>query len=382
MKIQFKETQEQLELISAMGSKNFAEASKAQAAFAALIGPTLGKVYQQADTTKFLYRDIKFRQDDDPSFPLELFANVPEGYFSIWSAPMPGGVPTNTVHQPIDEVKFALYRLDSAWSILSKYARQMCLPIMAKALERLLQEVLLKTNHSAWSVLLAALAQAEHTYKGTATGHVFASTVDNQFTLDDFNKLLTYFRRANTSWVGGTPVGGAAKATDLIVSPEIMEKLRSMSYQPINTTAVNGITATANSPAIALPEAQRAQIYRTGGVPEFFGINLLELIELGASQDYQVLFDDYIGARDLPLIGTGVASGRTFNAATDELIIIVDATKDIGYRAIATDSDTGSVFSLEPDNQFMNRSGKIGWYGGIEEGRLVLDTKGIAALVV
>src|ERR1043165_6262241 len=162
MKLKFNESQDQLELIAAMGSKNQKQSEAAQEAFAALLGPTLGQVYQQSDTTKFLYRDMPYRVDDDSSFPLELFAEVPEGYFSIWSSPMPGGIPTNTVHQPIEEVKFTTYRLDSAWSILSKYARQMRLPIIAKALERLLAEVQLKTSHAAWSVVLAALAQARH----------------------------------------------------------------------------------------------------------------------------------------------------------------------------------------------------------------------------
>jgi len=386
MKIQFKETPEQLELIAAMGSKDKAKAAAAQMAFANLIAPTLGTIYQQADTTGFLYRDMPYRTDDDPSFPIELFADVPEGHFSIWSAPKPGGLPSNHISQSIDEVKFTTYRLDSAWSINSKYARKMRLPIVAKALQRLVQEVLLKTNYSAWSVLLAALAQATHTIGGTSLGHVFASATDAAFTMDDFNQLQTYFRRLNSSWVGGTPVGGAGKPTDMIVSPEMLEKFRSMAYNPINTTGPKGLalsTSNAGSAStVVLPEAQRAALYNSGGVPEFYGISLIELLELGKSQDYQTLFAEFIGSTDLPLISTKAASGRTFSASGDELVIIVDATKDMAYRAIATDSDTGSVFSLEADDQYQKRADKVGWYGGIEEGRVVTDTRFIAALAV
>lgn len=387
MKIKFNENEAQLQLIRAMGSKNKEESRAAQEAFAALLAPALGQVYQQADTTRFLFQDLPYRADDDPSFPLELFSSVPEGYFSIWSAPMPGGIPSNTVHQAIDEVKFTTYRLDSAWSVLAKYARQMRLPFLAKALERLTQEVLLKTNHAAWSVILAALAQARHDFKGNNIGHVFASQTAGQFTLEDFNQLLTYFRRLNSSWVGGTPVGGASKPTDMIVSPEIMEKFRAMAYQPINTkggnlTAISAGTDASSGAVVTLPEAQRAQLFNSGGIPEFYGINIIELLELGKGQDYEVLFQDYIGSTDLPRISTGTASGQTFSATDDELVIVVDASKDIGHRAIATDSDTGSVFSLEPDDQFVKRSGKIGWFGGIEEGRLVLETRGLAAMVI
>jgi hypothetical protein len=383
MKIQFKETPEQLELIAAMGSKDRAKASAAQFAFAKLIQPTLGHIYQQADTTGFLYRDMPYRVDDDPSFPIELFADVPEGHFSIWSAPKPGGLPSNHISQSIDEVKFTTYRLDSAWSINSKYARKMRLPIIAKALQRLVQEVLLKTNYSAWSVVLAALAQATHTIGGTSLGHVFASATAAQFSMDDFNQLQTYFRRLNSSWVGGTPVGGAGKPTDMIVSPEMLEKFRAMSYNPINTKANSAGTALgASSAAVTLPEAQRAALYNSAGVPEFYGINLIELLEFGKGQDYQTLFSEFIGSTDLPRLATKAASGETFSATADELVVIVDASKDMAYRAIATDSDTGSVFSLEADDQYQKRAEKLGWYGGIEEGRVVTDTRFIAAMVV
>lgn len=382
MKIKFENTPEQLELVRAMGSSNSVESRGAQEAFAALLAPRLGKFFLQADTTQFLYNQLTYTADSDPSFPLELFAEVPEGYFHIWSAGMPGGLPSNTVHQPIEEVKFTTYRMDSAWSILSKYARKMRLDIVAKALERLTQEVLLRTNHQAWSVILAALAQANHDFRGTSTGHVFASQAATKFTLDDFSQLLTFFRRLNSSWVGGTPIGGASKPTDIIVSPEMVEKFRAMSYNPINTKAPNEIAAAADSGAVTLPDSERGQLWNSGGVPSFLGVNVIELLELGKSMDYQVLFQQFIGSTDLPRIGTGVASGETFSASADELVIVVDATKDIGHRAIATDSDTGSVFSLEPDDQFLKRSGKIGWYGGLEEGRLVLDTRGLAALVV
>ena len=382
MKIQFKETPEQLELIAAMGSKDKAKASAAQFAFAKLIQPTLGTIYQQADTTGFLYRDMPYRVDDDPSFPIELFADVPHGHFSIWSAPKPGGLPSNHISQSIDEVKFTTYRLDSAWSINSKYARKMRLPIIAKALQRLVQEVLLKTNYSAWSVVLAALAQATHTIGGTSLGHVFASKTAGAFDMDDFNQLQTYFRRLNSSWVGGTPIGGAGKPTDMIVSPEMLEKFRAMAYNPINTKAPLGITPINSSAAVTLPEAQRAALYASAGVPEFYGINLIELLEFGKGQDYQTLFAEFIGSTDLPRLATKAASGETFSATADELVVIVDASKDMAYRAIATDSDTSSVFSLEADDQYQKRADKLGWYGGIEEGRVVTDTRFIAAMVV
>ena len=379
MKLQFKETPEQLELIAQMGDRNREVAYAAQEAFANLLAPIVGQVYNQADTTKLLYTDLSFRQDSDPTFPLEIFTDVHEGYFTIWSQAMPGGLPTNTVHQPIEEIRFQIYKLDSAISYLAKYARQTRLPVIARATERLLQEVLVKTQHNAWAVIFAALAQATH----NGRGHVFSSLTNGVFSLDDYNKLLTFFRRLNKSWVGGTPVGGAARPTDIVVSPELMEKFRAMAYNPINTKGANGTTPTGSATGIPLPEAERQKVFSSAGVPEFFGINIIELLELGANQPYNKLFKTYIGGATLPYVDANQSGSTTvFDGATDDLALVVDASRDFAYRAIQTDSETGSVFTLQPDDQFVQRTGKIGFYGAIEEGRMVTDTRGLAGLVI
>ena len=381
MKINFEQSPAQIELLKAIGSKDKNISFPAQEALAALISPTIGEIYQQADTTQFLFKDWTFREDEDNSFPLELFANVPEGYFSIWSSPMPGGVPSNTVHQVIEEVKFTTYRLDSAWNILAKYARAARFPIVEKAIERMLQEVLLKTNLAAWSVLLAAVAQAKNVVKGVEYGHVYATQTAGTLGLADYNKMITLFRRMNASWVGGTPVNGASRPTDFIVSPEMMEQFRALAYQPINTAGVGGVTATAATPLVMLPEAERERLYKGAGIPEFYGVNIIELLELGKNQSYQLLFENYIGGTQFPKLGS-TTKDQDFDPSTDELVLMVDASRDIGLRAIATDADTGSTFTMEADDQFLKRSGKFGFFGGLEEGRIVLDSKGLSALVV
>jgi hypothetical protein len=52
---------------------------------------------------------------------------------------------------------------------------------------------------------------------------------------------------------------------------------------------------------------------------------------------------------------------------------------------IASDSETGSTLDLQADNQFNNigrGQDKIGYYGGMEEGRLVLDVRGLVGLIL
>jgi hypothetical protein len=51
-------------------------------------------------------------------------------------------------------------------------------------------------------------------------------------------------------------------------------------------------------------------------------------------------------------------------------------------RAIAVDQETGSEFNLVADDQYSIRQAKVGWFGSIEEGRVVLDDRAIVAVAV
>jgi len=49
---------------------------------------------------------------------------------------------------------------------------------------------------------------------------------------------------------------------------------------------------------------------------------------------------------------------------------------------VATDSESGSEFTLESDDQFYaKRARKVGFYGGLEEGRMVVDVKPLIGLI-
>jgi hypothetical protein len=389
MNIKFNATQEQKDLVRLMGSNNKVESETAQEVFAALMSPVLSKVYNQADTTQFLYRQLAYGLDEDPSWPLDPLRNTGLGHFKFWAQTQPGGLASNLVSTNLEEIKFQTYQIDGAISYYKKWARKVRLDVLAMYFERLMQEVLHKTNTYAWNVFLIALAQATHSVRinnVASTGHVFASAAAGQFTLDDFNKLLTFFRRLNTSFSGGTPTEGVGKPTDIVISPELMEQFRAMAYNPINTQGGNRTAITANSQqsagaVVALSDAERSSLFSSGGIPSFYGINVIELLELGPGQSYQTLFANYIGSTTLPYIGASGSSVQ-FVPSTNNLVIVLDASKPGAVRVIQTDNETGSVFTLSPDDQFVSRSGKIGNIGALNEGRAVLETRGMAALVV
>ena len=378
MKITLKRTPEQIELVKAMASKNRDVAYEAQVALAEFIGPVLAKVVNQAPTLSNLFSNFAFNADESPSIPMDLYYDITdEDYVNVWSQTVPGGLPTNTVTPIGGEMKFTTYRLDSAVDFDKRYAQRSRMDVISKSFTRVAQEILLKQERNSATLVLGALSEA--TTKGrshiiTANGAQNTSGGNSRLILDDFNRLLTLGKRINTAWTGGTPEGGIGGrgVTDLIVSPEVVQGLREMAYNPINTRTVgagNDIPAT---------DSMREAIYSNAGIPEFYGINIMELQEMGKGQRFNKLFDTLAGSKNI--VDTGTASAA-FDDTKHEIVLGLDKRVESFLRAVATDSETGSEFSLVADDQYSVRQSKIGYYGSIEEGRIILDYRALFGIV-
>jgi hypothetical protein len=386
MKLQLKNTPEQVELIKALGSKNPAIAREASEAFAAFLGPVIQQVLLQAGTAGNIFVDAPFNEDDSPSYPLDLYYNEGIGNISVWSQTMAGGLPTSMVSGG-QELKIATYRLDSAVGFLKKYARRSRLDVVSKGLERMAQEILVKQERNAWAVVLKALANAVT----SNTKHVTHGTSASIFQIHDLNRLMTLNKRLNESFANGTPDSAYSNGvTDLFVSPEVMEQVRAFAYQPMNTRAAGQLALdnNAKSNGIALPDGMREGIYRSAGMSEIYGVALNELIELGIGKKYNVLFDSLVttdSVAGIPTGGTSLAYDGTsaFNKANDELVIGVDNSKGAFIRPVATqDNASGGSFTVLPDDQFTQRADKTGFYGFLEEGRVCIDSRAVVGLVV
>jgi len=343
MKLKLKNTPEQIELVKAMGSREGSVAKEATEAFAAFIGPVVNKVLMQASTAAAIYSDLPFDEDDSPSIPLDLY-NEGQGYVTTWSQSVAGGLPTSTV-EGLSEMKLATYRLDSAVSFLKRYARRGRLDVVSKAVERMSNEVLVKQERNAWAVLLKALGESGNVIDVNET------TV--AFTLGHLNKLITAIKRKNTSYAGGSTTDSYS-LTDLFVSPEVKQDIRSFAYNPVTNASTD------------LPAGAREEIYRGGGTQEIYGVTIHDLVELGKTQKYQSLFTEFYSSN--------------WNATNNELIIGLDLTKDAFVRPVARQAESGGTFTALPDDQFLARADKIGFYGFLEEGRACIDARAIAAV--
>lgn len=371
MKITLKRTPEQIELVKAMASKNRDVAYEAQVALAEFIGPVLAKVINQAPTLSNLFSNFAFSADESPSIPMDLYYDITdEDYVTVWSQAVPGGLPTNTVTPIGGEMKFTTYRLDSAVDFDKRYAQRSRMDVISKSFSRVAQEILLKQERNSATLLLGALAESSTKGKN----HVIKAANSGRLILDDFNRLLTLGKRINTAWTGGTPEGGIGGrgVTDLIVSPEVVQGLREMAYNPINTKGSNT--------DIAATDSMREAVYSNGGIPEFYGINIMELQEMGHGQRFNKLFASLVDGQANDI---GFATDGSFGTDSEsEIVIGLDKRVESMLRAVATDSETGSEFSLVADDQYSVRQSKIGYYGSIEEGRMILDNRALFGLVV
>jgi len=377
MKIVLKRTDEQVELIKALASKNREVAFDAQVALAEFIGPVLAEVINNAPTISNLFTSLQFNAEDNPSIPLDLYYDIfDEDYIKVYSQSVAGGLPQNVVQPLASELKIATYRLDSAIAFDKKYAAKSRLDVVSKSFTRIAQEVMLKQERTSANLVMTALAQASTGNDSVAANnyHTFRSAAAGRFVLNDLNKLFTKIKRINASFVGGTPSGARRGLTDLIVSPEIVEEIRGMAYNPINTKGAGGaalVGTQPNSNGIAAPDEMRMALYNSDGLPEFYGVSLMVINELGENQKYNTIFDTVYSD-----------AGGTFDVATQEIAVGLDRGRESLIRATAIDGESGSEFSLIADDQYSIRQNKIGYFGSLEEGRMVLDNRALLGVIV
>ena len=350
MKIKFDRTKEQLDLVKAMASSDRQEALAAQEAMAQFMGPVLAEVIDTAPTMSNYFETMPYNPDENPSFPVDLYADITdEDFLKIYSQSVPGGLPTNEVVVPSQEMKMTTYSLDSAWSFDSKYARRSRLDVVAKTFQRMAQEIMLKQEATSANAILGTLADNEATSVVTGSSTTLLPA--------DFNALIVKAKRVNSSWTGGTPAGRVGGVTDIVLSPERMADLRAMAYNPINTVGSSAGVASVDA-GIAAPEAMRQSMFNGAGFASFYGLGITEINELGVGQKYSKVFE---------------AAGATFDSSADDLVLALDLSRESMIRAVSTDPDSNSSLSIEVDDQFVARQKKIGWYLGLEEGRVILD---------
>ena len=267
-----------------MASKDKHVAYEAQTALAEFIGPVLSEVINNAPALSNLFTSVQYNSEDNPSIPLDLYYDVSdEDYIQVFSQTRAGGLPTSEVHPTSSELKIATYSLDSAVSFDRRYAAKSRMDVVAKTMTRVAQEILLKQNTISGNVIMKALGGANT----NNLSHIISADTADRFTLADLNALMTRSKRIITSFVGGTPDARQGRGiTDIITSPEIVEELRAIAYNPINTKVA---PAGSGTDSVKTADVIAEQAFSAAGAPEFYGINVIELNEFGDNQKFNKL---------------------------------------------------------------------------------------------
>jgi hypothetical protein len=156
-----------------------------------------------------------------------------------------------------------------------------------------------------------------------------------------------------------------------------------MAYNPVNTLGGRGDGTAgvgSNSFPLAAPESLRDELWRNVGLSSFYGLNILEFNEMGVGQKFNTLFNTAAGGATYRAPNSD--NNFAFAGANDEIVVGVDRTRDSLIRAVATDAESGSEFTLIADDQYSIRQNKIGYFGSVEEGRVVLDNRVLVGVAV
>ena len=376
MKIKLKEKPEQIALIKAMGSSDEETSQKAMKVFANLVGPLAKKVLDETNIVDCLYDTISVGEFEPRTIPLDDFYNIDKpDYVRVTFSSQPGDLAYSQL-TGADDIPFTTFTLTSAIAMYRKYLKAGRIQHAENGIRKMLNEVRFKMKRQGIQPILDSVANAQTNGKF----HVTRSHVANQFTLADFNRLETLAARIITSALGGTPNNSGARGiTDLLMSPEMVEQIRAIAYEPMNT---RGAPNSDESTAIPAPDSVRESVYSAAGIPSIYGTSIIQMIEMGVGQDFNTIFDGFAGSNAYP--DNAGSSTAVFDGANEEFILGINRSVDVNglIKVEISDSESGATFNALPDNQFVAREGKVGFYGSVEAGYLAVEPRNLFAIIV
>lgn len=372
MKITIERNADNVKLLKQMADKNLMKAMEAREAFAAFITQPILEVIESAPVIQSLFDTYTYDYGTPPSIPLApLFDIKTNDFIRVWTQSRPGGLATSH-NSDVSELMVNTYPLYGAVAFPLNYVRAARVDVVAAYLQRLAQEFLYKQEANSFAILAASVMQGTYQLNGVTTNQVIRSATQDTLIPQDISALIRVMQRVNSSWVGGTPAGATRGITTLVVSPEILEKIRNMAFQALNTNNTNG--------ALGGPDSFREEIYRTAGDVSIYGIELMCVYDMGQGFPYNIVAGTYAGST--AYAGYGGSGTAVFSPGSEELLIGVDRRRPYLARLVESNPDDGSTFSLQSDNQWSNRAEEIGFFGKLREGRVALDSRNVCGLVL
>lgn len=262
---------------------------------------------------------------------LDLLAPGTENEHIAYTMPDHGRIAHRQVEG--DYIMLNTYRIASSIDVTRKYFRNARYDVLRRMMEVLQASFTKKKNDDGWQTLLAAAdGRGIVVYDADAAAGVFTPKL--------VSLMKTVMRRNGG---GNSSSINRKKLTDIFLSPEGFED---MSAWQLNLVS----------------DDIRTQIFRSpnGSINNVYGVNLHDIDELGAGQEYQLYY-------------TGTLAGSLGGSDTD-LVVGLDLTaKDKAFLMPVTQDV--QVY----EDPTMHRSGLVSFYGDAECGFACLDVRYVLA---
>lgn len=318
------------ELLQKSGSSNADEALIAQKAVAAALVAPLRQGILTGDIIGPIFNPEPIMPGARTDYPVDFFRPDNAGEFVAYTMPNHGAIPQK--HVEGDYVSVPTFPIGSSIDFLLRYARDARWNIVARAMEVLEAGFVKKMNNDGWHTILAA-AHA----RGIIVSDSNAAA--GQLTKELISLLKTVMRRN----AGGNSTSvNRGRLTHLYVSPEAVEDMRNWGIDQVD-------------------EITRREIYvaNDGTFQNVFGVQIVDLDELGDNQEYQTYYETVTALGDT---NSGMAS------ATDvEIVVGLDLSKKDSF--VMPVVQEVEIF----EDPKLHREQRQGYYGWGEAGYGVLN---------
>jgi hypothetical protein len=322
----FEITAEMDQLLIKSGSRNKAESLAGTAELAKALELPLRQGVMSGDILGSIFEVIPLKPGATPEFPLHWLSPGNERDFVAYTMPNAGRIPER--HIEGDYVMLNTYDVAASIDWLLKYARDARWDIVGDAIVNMRDQFVKKMNDDGYQTIIAAGYDRNlMVYDSDASASQFTKRLVS---------LMKLVMRRNGG--GNSTSQSRGKLTDLATSPEAQEDMRNWNVDQVD-------------------EVTRREIFvkEDGALSRIFGVNLMDLDELGENAEYQLFYQNELSGT-LP---TGDA----------EIVIGLDLQRRKSFVMPVRES----VQIFEDDT--LHRQKRAGFYGWAEVGFGVLDNR-------
>jgi hypothetical protein len=322
------EKAEAVELLRKAGSADINTAHAAQAELLAALQSPLRSGVLTGNIITGIFETEILGPGARAEYPIDLYRPDNEGDFTAYVIPKHGRIPQR--HVEGDYVTIPTYSVGAGIDMDLSYVRDARWNVVARAMEVFEAGFVKKMNDDGWHTILKAAVDRNILVSDS-------NAVAGQFT----KRLISLLKLVMRRNAGGNSTSlNRGKLTHVYLSPEAVEDMRNWGIDEID-------------------EITRREIYTAtdGSFSRVFGVNLIDLDELGENQEYQKFFDDALAA--------SMAGGDV------EIAVGLDLSKRDSFIMPVKEQLTVH------NDPYLHRENRMGVYGRAEHGFGVLDNRRI-----